>query len=297
LKLASGCSGSDVYGEAAKYVLDAVNAEQMTNLKTETLFTCDHAKSSMKYLGQSERLQGENPCHFIKVEHLSGETAWCNNHKKVCFVQTDPHVFSMGFSCTSVSHFHPKAKDHQGSIKDLTGNATVDSFHCGVRYMVRTMDSLLFAGLENTDALDDGQGDSNLTQIGEVLRDNGFLYFALKVNTLHYCVPQRRMRWYLGLVPKWKLDATVPAPLDFMTDMSSLMKGFGDGLGVGYRPHLDSFLLDDEDTLVVDELEKTQANNRTPENQRGQKPQSWPMLHTTIFREHGLRCNDDDGGL
>ena len=122
-----------------------------------------------------------------------------------------------------------------------------------------------FACLENSDALDDQdeRGESNLDQCGKVLSDAGFAYFAIRVNTRDYGVPQQRRRWYLGVVPRWKLEVGMPELLEvetFMHDMQQLMESFKDP----DHKHisLQDLLLDDDNPLVTEELEKLQDSHR-----------------------------------
>ena len=135
LKFGSACSGTDVYGEAAANILKLIAGDSMSILKTRTVFTCDHSPSVTKYLQQSERLNQDDYCHFHKAESLDQERAWCTKHENMCTVPTNIHIYSQGFSCTAISHFHPQSKDNQATIQDKSGNATNESFHAGVNYM------------------------------------------------------------------------------------------------------------------------------------------------------------------
>jgi site-specific DNA-cytosine methylase len=153
-----------------------------------------------------------------------------------------------------------------------------------------------FACLENSDALDDQdeRGESNLDQCGKVLSDAGFVYFAIRVNTRDYGVPQQRRRWYLGVVPRWKLEVGMPELLEvetFMHDMQQLMESFKDP----DHKHisLQALLLDDDNPLVTEELEKLQESHRLVSSRSvGEKcvTAKWPWIHTKAFSDAGLKC-------
>ena len=153
-----------------------------------------------------------------------------------------------------------------------------------------------FACLENSDALDDQdeRGESNLDQCGKVLLDAGFVYFAIRVNTRDYGVPQQRRRWYLGVVPRWKLEVGMPELLEvetFMHDMQQLMESFKDP----DHKHisLQDLLLDDDNPLVTEELEKLQDSHRLVSSRSvGEKcvTAKWPWIHAKAFSDAGLKC-------
>ena len=294
LQFGSACSGTDVYGEASSVMLKLIAGESMSSLNSRTAFTCDHATPVMKYLNQSERLNQEDYCHFPKAETLADEKAWCEKHRAMCTVPTDIHIYSQGFSCTAISHFHTKSKDHQATINDKSGNATVESFHAGVKYLKRTDRSLYFACLENSDALDDQdvqQGESNLDQCGQVLLDAGFLHFAIRVNTMDYGVPQLRRRWYMGVVPRWKVEGGIPEAMSetFMSEMQQLMEFFKDQ--VQDHRSLENVLLDDNDPLVTEELQSLQATQRHVASKKGRETcVLWPSIHIQAFSDAGFRC-------
>lgn len=254
-------------------------------------FVCEKDAQKQQYLLGLDSIKGTNACVFKDLKDLGCAKAECVRHNAQCSVLSC-NVWSCGFSCTSFSRANVRSAENRATVGGREGvNVSADTFSWNLKYVAKHRPSIIVN--ENVEAIDDeatGTGTtvqehskSNLALVLEAYASIGYVAFSVLMSSDQFGVPQSRRRFYVIGFPNEDLSVHFPGdPRAVVSEMEArinLMKL--EPLG------LESFLLEDSDPAVAEELERLQAAKKT--QAKRVKSTEWQQKHIEVFSSRGLR--------
>ena len=216
----------------------------------------------------------------------------CKRHKqhKCPVVPGDVHYY--GFSCKSASRANnavpPDVKKSMLS-DDSSSTTTGDTYRCGILYLRKNKPAFII--WENVDTLADNESapDSNINTLIKDLYEEGYVITIVKLNAMHYALPQRRLRLViLGIrmvMEHFGLELDV-------AECNAVLAKAQRSLSSMKRqpPSLLDIMLKDTDTHVKNHLQNFKIE---PQDWCAKAAQSgWPELHMDTMQKHGMRWGD-----
>ena len=232
----------------------------------------------------------DSACIFEDIGELSRGAASCATHdpkgkkkegRNKCNVPRRSRLFTCGFSCKTLSAKNQgiSGKARKTVLSEGTGSSG-KTFEGTVQHVALSRPLVVL--LENVDDLTK-EDSSNLACLWDMFAQINYGGAMLPLTTSHFGLPQHRRRAWIVLLDCLQLEITLGEARAKATDMLALCARLG---SLGNAGDLNTFLLDDDDEVVEDELcRKLMAA-------KGEKEGcDWWSQHEQFVRSKGYTCS------
>ena len=153
-RLASACSGTEIWTDCHEVLFSDIEDSTMHPAKTKLEFVCDSDGVVQEYLKRKDEVIRDDACVFEKAEDLGRERAKCCRHSREdgCLVPAC-HGFAFGFSCKWLSRAN---KDHcqaKGNVSSGNENCSQVTYQSSMSYIGIHRPAMCL--LENVETLDE----------------------------------------------------------------------------------------------------------------------------------------------